>query len=409
MNKEIREILQITKELEQSSNFKLADEFTNSLIRIADVLTFKTPVVEPMTVPTGSLTTRSLTTPVKSQGFPAFMSSFYSDLVQNNEAVVPTKLEKSVEKAKKLSEERSLRAVKIYNLVKKPNNTYSDYIVNSSDTKLKELTKTISKYTADEIRHFLKYINNPNMIDDDEKIKASNIFLWAFKMHIINKIPQEMGLKLGISGYSRSGKKPGEKQDKKTDQKLNFKTKENKTLPRMPTLPTTTPERVEEKPEEEREEVRPKPLQMPTLEPTPGTSPMTAPLPLGTPVFPKEAPELLTPEIMTPITSPKRQTNKEEEEGASQGPMTWNEFLNFLNPNYTPGQTPGQTPTQTPDETLEPSKVNTGNPKPPFSTSSPTKKQDEQPKTRTVIPFDMKVPETGFATPGGISFMKSFR
>jgi len=26
-----------------------------------------------------------------------------------------------------------------------------------------------------------------------------------------------------------------------------------------------------------------------------------------------------------------------------------------------------------------------------------------------VLPFDMQVPESGFATPGGISFMKSFR
>ena len=99
---------------------------------------------------------------------------------------------------------------------------------------------------------------------------------------------------------------------------------------------------------------------------------------------------------------------EEEEEESSNGPLTWNEFLSFLNPNYTPNFTPGQTPTQTPDQTLEPSKVNTGNPKPPFSTSSPTKKQDEQPQTRTVIPFDMQVPESGFATPGGISYMKSF-
>ncbi len=403
MNKEIREILQITKELEQSSNFKLADEFTNSLIRIADVLTFKTPVVEPMTVPTGSLTTRSLTTPVKSQGFPAFMSSFYSDLVQNNEAVVPTKLEKSVEKAKKLSEERSLKAVKIYNLVKKPNNTFSDYVVNSSDTKLKELTKTISKYTADEIRHFLRYINNPSMIDDDEKIKASNIFLWAFKMHIINVIPQEMGLKLGISGYSRSGKKPGEKQEKKTDQKLNFKTKENKTLPRMPTLPTTTPERVEEKRQEEKKETTTSPVTKPFVEPTPLLSPTISPMistPMRTKFLPEESPELLTTEIMTPILSPKRQTNKEEE--TTYGPMNWNEFLNFLNPSMPSAQAPINTTNQS-SQTANPSNLETKPPVPPAQGSD--QKTNQNPKTDTLLPLDLKSPELGFAKPGGIAFM----
>ena len=424
MNKEIKEILQVTKELEQSSNYKLADEFTNSLIKLAQLAgapsvarPLKIPSSKPTVVTKPSLAPTEIAKPAtpqkNQQSFP--LVNFFSDLIKdNNEKIVPTKLEqKNPEKTNKLNEERAQKAVKIYNLIKKPNNIYSDYVNNSTDKKLKELSKKVSSYPIDDIEGYILNLNKPDTFTTSNKPKARDILLWAYKMHIINVIPQE----LGLTGYSRSGKKPGQKTDPKDDKKVTIKTKENRSVPVMPTLPTT-PERreerreerrQEEKPEKEREEVRPKPLQMPTLEPAPGTSPMTAPLPLGTPVFPKEYPDLLTPGIMTPITSPKRETTKEEEEESSNGPLTWNEFLSFLNPNYTPGQTPGQTPTQTPDQTLEPSKVNTGNPKPPFSSSSQTsKKQDEEPKTRTVLPFDMKVPETGFATPGGISYMKSF-
>jgi hypothetical protein len=409
MNKEIREILQVTKELEQSSNYKLADEFTNSLIKLAQGKGGPGAVFEPIfKAPALELPPlEPISTPKSQPVIPS--SNFSTDIIkENNERIVPTKIEqKNPEKTKERNKSRAQLALKIINSLKKPNNIYSDYVNNSTDKEFKKLNNKVLRYPKDEIEY---YILNPTAFTETSKPIARDILLWAFKMHIINVIPQE----LGLSGYSRSGKKPGQKTDPKADKKTTVKTKENRSVPAMPTLPTT-PERreerrQEEKPEEEREEVRPKPLQMPTLEPTPGTSPMTAPLPLGTPVFPKEAPELLTPEIMTPITSPKRQTNKEEEEGASQGPMTWNEFLNFLSPNYTPGQTPGQTPTQTPDETLEPSKVNTGDPIPPFSTSSPTsKKEDQAPKSRTVLPFDMQVPESGFATPGGISYMKSFR
>jgi hypothetical protein len=420
MNKEIREILQITKELEQSSNFKLADEFTNSFIKLAQ-LTGVPSVARPIRIPSFKPTVVTKpnfsptdvvkpSTPQKKQ--PVIPSSNFSTeaIKEHNESIEPTKLEqKNPEKTNKLNEERAQKALKIYNLIKKPNNIYSDYVNNSTDKKFKELSKKVSKFNKDDIVGYILNMNKSGVFTPSNTPIARDILLWAYKMHIINVIPQE----LGLTGYSRSGKKPGQKTDPKADKKVTIKTKENRSVPVMPTLPTT-PERreerrQEEKPEEEREEVRPKPLQMPTLEPAPGTSPMTAPLPLGTPVFPKEYPDLLTPEIMTPITSPKRETTKEEEEETSNGPMTWNEFLSFLNPNYTPGQTPGQTPTQTPDQTLEPSKVNTGNPKPPFSSSSQTsKKQDEEPKTRTVLPFDMKVPETGFATPGGISYMKSF-
>jgi len=413
MNKEIREILQVTKELEQSSNYKLADEFTNSLIKLATgPATSTKPFTIPSFKPTQTVVTKPNLTPTEvvkpnasqknQQSFPAV--DFISDLIKEyNEKIVPKKLEqKNPDKINKLNEERAQKAIKIFNLIKKPNNIYSDYVNNSTDKEFKKLSKKVSTiYSTNDIVRFISNLNKPDVFTETRKDKARDILLWAYKMHIINVIPQE----LGLSGYSRSGKKPGQKTDPKADKKTTVKTKENRSVPAMPTLPTT-PERreerrQEEKPEQEREEVRPKPLQMPTLEPTPGTSPMTAPLPLGTPVFPKEAPELLTPEIMTPITSPKRQTNKEEEEGASQGPMTWNEFLNFLSPNYTPGQTP----TQTPDQTLEPSKVNTRDPKPPFSTSSPTKKQDEEPKSRTVLPLDFKSPDLGFAKPGGTAFM----
>ncbi len=411
MNKEIREILQVTKELEQSSNYKLADEFTNSLIKLAKgpgaVLEpiFRPPVLEPLPP------LEPISTPKSQPVIPS--SNFSTDIIkEHNERIVPTKIEqKNPEKTKERNKSRAQLALKILNSIKKPNNIYSDYVNNSTDKKFKELSKKVLSYPKEDIEYYILNLNSPTAFTETSKAKARDILLWAYKMHIINVIPQE----LGLSGYSRSGKKPGQKTDPKDDKKVTVKTKENRSVPVTPSLPTI-PERreerrQEEKPEEKREEVRPKPLQMPTLEPAPGTSPMTAPLPLGTPVFPKEEyPDLLTPEIMTPITSPKRETTKEEEEETSNGPVTWNEFLSFLNPNYTPGQTPGQTPTQTPDQTLEPSKVNTGNPKPPFSSSTPTsKKQNEEPQSRTVLPFDMKVPESGFATPGGISYMKSFR
>ncbi len=421
MNKEIREILQITKELEQSSNYELADEFTNSLIKLAQ-LTGAPSVARPLRIPSFKPTVVTKpnfsptdvvkpSAPQKKQ--PVIPSSNFSTeaIKEHNESIEPTKLEqKNPEKTNKLNKERAQKALKIYNLIKKPNNIYSDYVNNSTDKEFKKLNNKVSKFNKDDIEGYILNMNKSGVFTPSNIPIARDILLWAYKMHIINVIPQE----LGLSGYSRSGKKPGQKTDPKADKKVTIKTKENRSVPVTPSLPTI-PERreerrQEEKPEEEREEVRPKPLQMPTLEPAPGTSPMTAPLPLGTPVFPKEYPDLLTPGIMTPITSPKRETTKEEEEESSNGPLTWNEFLSFLNPNYTPGQTPGQTPTQTPDQTLEPSKVNTGNPKPPFSSSSQTsKKQDEQPKTRTMLPFDMKVPESGFATPGGISYMKSFR
>ncbi len=394
MNKEIREILQITKELEQSSNFKLADVFTNSLVKLARQTTFTTvkspTLVEPMT---GFKPTN---TSKQNQGFPAFLSSFYNDLVQNNESIKPVVIEqKKPEKTKKLNEDRSKKALKILSLVKKPNNIYSDYVNNSPDEKLKELNKTVSGYTPFEVVFHILNMNDSSVYIPSRMPKIKNILLWAYKMHIINVIPQDAQ----ITGYSRSGKKPGEKQDKKTDQKLNFKTKENKTLPRMPTLPTTTPERVEEKKQEEKKETTTSPVLKPFVEPTPLLSPTISPMistPMRTKFLPEESPELLTTEIMTPILSPKR------EKETTYGPMNWNEFLNFLNPSMPSAQAPINTLNQS-SQTANPSNLETKPPVPPAQGSD--QKTNQNPKTDTLLPLDLKSPELGFAKPGGIAFM----
>ena len=107
---------------------------------------------------------------------------------------------------------------------------------------------------------------------------------------------------------------------------------------------------------------------------------------------------------MTPILSPKRETRKEEE--TSYGPMTWDQFLDFLNPNYTPGQAP----TDTPYNVQDPSKVNINEPvgiKPPTSTSEQTgtnKEPSSTPKLFKIEPRPLKE-----APPGGIPPMRSYR
>jgi hypothetical protein len=66
----------------------------------------------------------------------------------------------------------------------------------------------------------IESVLNPTAFTETSKPIARDILLWAFKMHIINVIPQE----LGLSGYSRSGKKPGQKTDPKADKKTTVKT-----------------------------------------------------------------------------------------------------------------------------------------------------------------------------------------
>jgi hypothetical protein len=208
--------------------------------------------------------------------------------------------------------------------------------------------------------------------------------------YIINSIPPETKI-----SYSRSSTRPGQKvQDKKTT-KTEVKT-EGRSLPTTPTLPSA--------PERKKEEETVRPALAPDMPVLPKSPAITSPL--ESPVFPDEDDGiLLTPDIMTPILSPKRETRKEEE--TSYGPMTWDQFLNFLNPNYTPGQAP----TDTPLDTKEPFKVGVNEPfgtKPPTSTQEATKQNKEKP-TNTPIPFNMDLPPMKEAPAGGIPFKRSFR
>ena len=400
MNKEIREILELAAQLEQTSNYNLADNLTASLVKLANLTA--PPALKPLptrtiiTEPVSPLFEPAVTpTPKSSTG----LSLSTQDIKKHNEGVELKKLpeneiviDRANKKLKSRVEEQAKKAVKIWKLVKKPNNVYSDYVLNSKDIKLKDYNKIIQSFTENDVKSHIQNLINPTFYTDKVRFKAEAILGWAFKMHIINNIPPEVGI-----SFSRNAVKPGQKvQDKKTT-KTEIKTKtEGRSLPTTPTLPTT-PERVKEE-----ETVRPSLIpDMPVLPKSPAIT-----SPLESPVFPDEDDGiLLTPDIMTPILSPKRETRKEEE--TSYGPMTWDQFLYFLNPNKTPGRDPSDTPL----DTKEPSKVGVNDPfgtKPPTSTQEATKQNKEKP-SNTQIPLKMDLPPVKEAPAGGISFMRSFR
>ena len=402
MNKEIKEILELAAQLEQTSNYNLADNLTASLVKLAQLVGAPTikplptrpiinepiaPIFEPVVAPTPKPSTNLNPLPFL---FPGSVEKFNKnvELIKLPENENTKRVNKS-EKAK--NDERAKKAVQVWRMIKKPNNIYSDYVQNSKDEKLKELNSKIKSFKEEDISYFIKNMKDESAFTPSVKNKARDIMHWAFKMHIINSIPPV----LGLSGYSRSGTKPGQKvQDKKTT-KTEVKT-EGRSLPTTPTLPTA--------PERKKEEETVRPALSPDLPVQPKSPEITTPL--ESPVFPDEDDGvLLTPEIMTPILSPKRETRKEEE--TSYGPMTWDQFLDFLNPNKTLGRAPSDTPL----DTREPSKVGVNEPygtKPPTSTQEATKQNKEKP-TNTPIPFNMDLPPVKEAPAGGIPFRRSFR
>lgn len=402
MNKEIKEILELAAQLEQTSNYNLADNLTASLVKLAQFVGAPTikplptrpiinepiaPILEPVVAPNPKPSTNLNPLPFL---FPGSVEKFNKnvELIKLPENENTKRVNKS-EKAR--NDERAKKAVQVWRMIKKPNNIYSDYVQNSKDEKLKELNSKIKSFKEDDISYFIKNMKDESAFTPSVKNKARDIMHWAFKMHIINSIPPV----LGLSGYSRSGTKPGQKvQDKKTT-KTEVKT-EGRSLPTTPTLPTA--------PERKKEEETVRPALSPDLPVQPKSPAITTPL--ESPVFPDEDDGiLLTPEIMTPILSPKRETRKEEE--TSYGPMTWDQFLDFLNPNKTLGRAPSDTPL----ETREPSKVKVNEPfgtKPPTSTQEATKQNKEKP-TNTPIPFNMDLPPVKEAPAGGIPFRRSFR
>ena len=409
MNKEIKEILELAKQLEDASNYKLADTLTASLLKLAEGRpTFKAApkstgtgagrsvnITELLSAPSVKSLSSNPSSPFKSLPLliPGNIEKFNKEvelikLPENKEVL------KSQSNERKRNDQKAKKATQVWKLVKKPNNIYYDYVLNSKDNELKDLNNKIKSFKTDDIEYYIRNINDISVFntanEDGNKPKYQTILKWAFKMHIINSIPPA----IGITGYSRSIVKPGQKEQDKKTTKTEIKTKtEGRSLPTMPTLPSA--------PEKEEETVRPALApDMPVLPKSPAIT-----TPLESPVFPAEDDGiLLTPDIMTPILSPKRETRKEEE--TSYGPMTWDQFLDFLNPNYTPGQAP----TDTPYNVQDPSKVNINEPvgiKPPTSTSEQTGKNKEPssaPKLFKIEPRPLKE-----APPGGIPPMRSYR
>ena len=409
MNKEIKEILELAKQLEDASNYKLADTLTASLLKLAEGRpTFKAApkstgtgagrsvnITELLSAPSVKSLSSNPSSPFKSLPLliPGNIEKFNKEvelikLPENKEVL------KSQSNERKRNDQKAKKATQVWKLVKKPNNIYYDYVLNSKDNELKDLNNKIKSFKTDDIEYYIRNINDISVFntanEDGNKPKYQTILKWAFKMHIINSIPPA----IGITGYSRSIVKPGQKEQDKKTTKTEIKTKtEGRSLPTTPTLPSA--------PEKEEETVRPALApDMPVLPKSPAIT-----TPLESPVFPAEDDGiLLTPDIMTPILSPKRETRKEEE--TSYGPMTWDQFLDFLNPNYTPGQAP----TDTPYNVEDPSKVNINEPvgiKPPTSTSEQTGKNKEPssaPKLFKIEPRPLKE-----APPGGIPPMRSYR
>ena len=133
MNKEIKEILELAAQLDKALNYKLADNLTASLIKLAQ------GTLQQVTIPTQiqSFIPRSSTPVVNPvlpvSNFSTSLTSTPGDVKKHNESVELTKLpnnEKVVERAdkkfKSRLEEQAKKAVKIWKLIKKPNNVYSD-------------------------------------------------------------------------------------------------------------------------------------------------------------------------------------------------------------------------------------------------------------------------------------------
>ena len=407
MNKEIKEILELAAQLDKALNYKLADNLTASLIKLAQgtlqQVTIPTQIqsfIPRSSTPVQSFIPRSSTPVVNPvlpvSNFSTSLTSTPGDVKKHNDSVELTKLpnnEKVVERAdkkfKSRLEEQAKKAVKIWKLIKKPNNVYSDYVSNSKDIKLKDYNKKIQSLPEFDVKKFIENLIDPTFYTDEKKLKTETILGWAFKMHIINYIPSEVGI-----SFSRSAVKPSQNVDDKKTTKTEVKTKtEGRSLPTMPTLPST--------PSIEREEETVKPIQTPTERVLPKSPTITTPL--ETQVFPAEDQStLLAPEIMTPILSPKRQITTPEK--TSDGSMTWNQFLDFLNPN----KTLGQTPTNTTLNVQEPSKVKINEPVGPKPPTKDAPQSKENP-TNTPIPFNMELPPMKEAPSGGISFKRSFR
>ena len=402
MKKEIKEILQLAAQLDKALNYKLADNLTASLIKLAQGLqlqqirmpTQQFRIPTQLTIPKSSSPVVNPVLPVSN--FSTSLTSTPGDVKKHNESVELTKLpnnEKVVERAdkkfKSRVEEQAKKAVKIWKLVKKPNNVYSNYVLNSKDIKLKDYNKKIQSLTENDVKAYIENLIDPTFYTDEVKFKTEPILGWAFKMHIINYIPPAAGI-----SFSRSAVKPGQNADDKKTTKTEVKTKtEGRSLPTMPTLPST--------PLIEKEEETVRPVQSPTERILPKSPTITTPL--ETQVFPAEDEStLLTPEIMTPILSPKRQTTTPEE--TNYGPMSWNEFLDFLNPN----KTLSQAPTSTSLSVQDPSKVNVNEPVAPKPPTKDAPQNKEKP-SNLQIPLKMDLPPMKEAPAGGISFMRSFR
>jgi hypothetical protein len=395
MKKEIKEILQLAAQLDKALNYKLADNLTASLIKLAQGLQLQQiRMPTQLTIPKSSSPVVNPVLPVSN--FSTGLTSTPGDVKKHNESVELTKLpnnEKVVERAdkkfKSRLEEQAKKAVKIWKLIKKPNNVYSDYVSNSKDIKLKDYNKKIQSLTESDVKSFIENLIDPIFYTEEKKLKTETILGWAFKMHIINYIPSEVGI-----SFSRSAVKPGQNVDDKKTTKTEVKTKtEGRSLPTMPTLPST--------PLIEKEEETVRPVQSPTERILPKSPTITTPL--ETQVFPAEDEStLLTPEIMTPILSPKRQTTTPEE--TNYGPMSWNEFLDFLNPN----KTLSQAPTSTSLSVQDPSKVNVNEPVVPKPPTKDAPQNKEKP-SNLQIPLKMDLPPMKEAPAGGISFMRSFR
>jgi hypothetical protein len=402
MKKEIKEILQLAAQLDKALNYKLADNLTASLIKLAQGLQLqqiRMPMQQiriptQLTIPKSSSPVINPVLPVSN--FSTGLTSSPQDIKKHNEGVELTKLpenenvvDRANKKLKSRVEEQAKKAVKIWKLVKKPNNVYSDYVSNSKDIKLKDYNKKIQSLTENDVKSFIQNLIDPTFYTDEVKFKTEPILGWAFKMHIINYIPPAVGI-----SFSRSAVKPGQNVDDKKTTKTEVKTKtEGRSLPTMPTLPST--------PLIEKEEETVRPVQTPTERILPKSPIITTPL--ETQVFPAEDEStLLTPEIMTPILSPKRLTTTPEE--TNYGPMSWNEFLDFLNPN----KTLSQAPTSTSLSVQDPSKVNVNEPVVPKPPTKDAPQNKEKP-SNLQIPLKMDLPPMKEAPAGGISFMRSFR
>lgn len=389
MNKEIIEILRLANEFEKASTFKLADNVTETLIKLSAVpyavAPPRPPIIEPL-----PLTNPGVSSAPKTQfAFPGlFNASDISEIVKHNEKQKPEPLQyKNLKKIEKRNEARAIQASKIWSLLKKPNNIYSDYLKkNSNDEALKNAYKAVKLYPKEDVEFVIRNMHDSSAITSSMKPKAKNILIWAYKMHIINVIPPNFG----VTNYSRSAVKPGEKPKasiKTKDKKENRSVPPTPSLPKLPNLepeikeePISTPEIKEPKPEikkDDEERPMPIPIDLPDTRKSPALTP-----------FKPEYENPLDPfGVREPILSPKRDS----------APMNWNEFLNSLSPNFEPG-------IQEPLRVDDPTKVNQAS---GTATGNETKKEKE-PKTSTPLVLDVNIPPGQFAPAGGISYFDKF-